>query len=241
MRYKKLKMIMKPKFICLSLLLSLLLFSFINFKPQENNPPVVKIISPQNNSTFDINAPVTYKIAVSDKEDGDSKFDEINTKEVLLEVRRITKSKPAQKKNVEGDPGLAVIMTSNCINCHNFNSKSIGPSFYEINRRYPITKANKDTLIKRIREGSSGVWGGKEKMPTHHELTVLEIKNAVQWILKNPADPSVNYYTGLEGFFRINPATKGTYILTASYTDHGLKDVPGKRLRATDVVTIQSK
>jgi len=233
--------LIKSKAIYLSLLLSLLLFSFINLKPQENNPPVVKIISPQNNSTFDINAPVTYRIAVSDKEDGDSKFDEINAKEVLLGVRRVTQSKPATNKGAQSDPGLTVIMTSNCINCHNFNSKSIGPSFYEINKRYPITKANTDTLIKRIREGSSGLWSGKEKMPTHHELTVPETKSAVQWILKNAADPNVSYYTGLEGFFRINPATKGTYILTASYTDHGLKDVPGKRIRATDVVIIQSK
>ncbi|WP_426668922.1 c-type cytochrome [Mucilaginibacter sp. McL0603] len=232
---------MKPKFIYPFLLLGLFLFSFMNFKPQENNPPVVKIISPQNNSTFDSNVPVTYKIAVSDKEDGDSKFDELNAKEVLLEVRRITKSKPASNKVVPSDPGLTVIMTSNCINCHNFNSKSIGPSLYEINKRYPVTKANTDTLIKRIREGSSGLWGGKEKMPTHHELTVVEIKNAVQWILKNAADPNVSYYTGLEGFFRISSANKGAYILTASYTDHGLKDVPGKRLRATDAVTIQSK
>src|ERR1700727_1448073 len=113
-------MIMEPKFICLSLLLSLLLFSFINLKPQENNPPVVKIISPQNSSMYDSNAPVTYKIVVSDKEDGDSKFDEINAKEVLLEVRRVTnKLKPTSNKVGTNDPGLTVIMTSNCINCHN--------------------------------------------------------------------------------------------------------------------------
>lgn len=232
---------MKPKFIYLSLFIYLFLFSFINFKPQENNPPVVKIISPQNNSSFDSNAPVTYKITVSDKEDGDSKFDEINAKEVLLEVRRITKLKPASNKGVQSDPGLTVIMTSNCINCHNFNSKSIGPSFYEINKKYPATKANIDTLIKRIREGSSGIWGGKEKMPTHHELTIPETKSAVLWILKNATDPNASYYTGIEGFFRIATGAKGTYILTASYTDHGLKDVPGKRLRATDVVTMQIK
>ena len=232
---------MKLKFICLSLLSSLTLFSFINFKPQENNPPVLKIISPQNNSTLDINSPVTYKITVSDKEDGDSKFDEINAKEVLLGVRRVIKSKHVSNKGIQNEPGLAAIMTSNCINCHNFNSKSIGPSFYEINKKYPATKVNTDTLIKRIREGSSGLWGGKEKMPSHHELSVAETASAVQWILKNAADPNINYYIGLEGFFRINPANKGTYILTASYIDHGLKDIPGKRLKGADMVTVQIK
>ncbi|MDB5142926.1 MAG: c-type cytochrome [Mucilaginibacter sp.] len=231
---------MKSKFIYLLILLSLLLYSFINLKnQQENHPPVIKIISPQNNTSFDKDALVTYKISISDKEDGESKFDEINTKEVLLEVRHLMGK--SNKKVQNDQPGLAVIMTSNCINCHGFNSKSTGPSFYEINKRYTATKANMDTLIKRIREGSSGIWGGKEKMPTHPELTIAETKNAVQWIMKNAADPNVNYYTGLEGFFRIKPDSKGTYVLTASYTDHGLKDVPGKRLRGVDVVVIQSK
>jgi hypothetical protein len=71
-------------------------------------------------------------ITVSDKKDGDSKFDEINDREVLLEIRRVMKSKSTSSKVGTNDPGLTVIMTSNCINCHNFNSKSIGPSFYEI-------------------------------------------------------------------------------------------------------------
>jgi hypothetical protein len=96
-------------------------------------------------------------------------------------------------------------------------------------------------LIKHVREGSSGIWGGKEKMPTYPELTVAETKNAVQWIMKNAADPNVNYYTGTEGFFRIKTESKSTYILTASYIDHGLKDVPGGPLRGADVVVIPNK
>jgi cytochrome c len=227
--------------------ISIISYSFVKVQ-QDNQPPVVKITGPQNNSTFDWDAPVSYKITVSDKEDGESKFDEINAKEVLLEIRRVTgksKQTAASTKSVQNDAsGLTVIMTSNCINCHNFNSKSIGPSFYEISKRYPATKSNTDSLIKRIREGSSGIWGGKEKMPTHSELTIAEIKSSVQWIFKNATDPNVNYYIGTEGFFRIkSPATtgKGTYILTASYTDHGLKSVPGKHLQGHDVVTIHSK
>ena len=231
--------ITRSKFIPLSLLLSLLLYSFSNFKIQENQSPVVKLINPKNNGIFEVNTPIGYKISVSDKEDGESKFDEINPKEVLLEVRRVTGK---SNKIVPSDAqGLAVIMTSNCINCHGFNSKSIGPSFYEINKRYPVTKSNTDSLIKRVREGSSGIWPGKEKMPSHPELTAAEIRSTVQWIFKNAADSNLNYYIGLEGFFRINANNKGSYLLTASYIDHGLKDVKGKRLRGQDVVTIQSK
>ncbi len=234
---------------------SLILYSFVNFEThlnikfqQENHRPVVKIVAPKDNGVFDPDAPVNYSITVSDKEDGESKYDEINVKEVLLEVRYVknnSKVKAGSSGGAKSDQeGLAVMRTSNCFNCHNFNSKSIGPSFYEINKRYPASKANLDSMVKRIREGSSGIWG-KEKMPTHPELTKEETKNAVQWILKHAADKDVSYYIGTGGTFRINPPAtpnqKGIYILTASYADHGLKNMPGKNLVGEDVIVIHSK
>lgn len=217
---------------------SIVLYSFICFQ-QENHAPEVKIISPQNKSSFDKDAQVIYKISVIDKEDGDSKFDEINPKEVLLEVRYLKTGKmlPANLQN----NGLNIMMTSNCITCHGFNTKAMGPSFLDINKRYPATKANIDSLAKRIKDGSMGIWG-KEKMPPHPELSAVDIKSIVQWIIKNSADQNVSYYVGTNGYFRFKPdAQKGTYQLTASYTDHGLKDTPGKRMRGQDVVTIQVK
>jgi len=227
----------KPLIIIFSVFLGLTFFSFINF--QENHPPVVKIISPQTNSSFEKDASVTYKITVSDKEDGESKFDEINTKEVLLEVRYLKSGKTLAAS--PHNNGVNIIMTSNCITCHGFNTKAMGPSFADINKRYPATKANVDSLVKRIQFGSTGIWG-KEKMPPHPELSVTDIKSIVQWITKSASDPNVSYYVGTDGYFRFKPdAPKGTYQLTASYTDHGLKDVPGKKLRGQDVVAISIK
>jgi hypothetical protein len=43
-----------------------------------NHPPTVKIQSPKANDTYAENAQVRYEIDVSDAEDGDSKFQEIN-------------------------------------------------------------------------------------------------------------------------------------------------------------------
>jgi cytochrome c len=243
----------KAKIIYLNIFIPLFLYALINlnnhFKNKtqlENHPPVVKIIAPKNNDIFEPGVQVKYTITVSDKEDGDSKFDEINIKEVLLQVRYFAnKSKLPTTLNqtTQNDlPGIAVMRTSNCFNCHNFNGKSIGPSFYEISKRYPATPANTDTLVKHIHDGSSGTWG-KEKMPTHPELTNEETKIAVQWILKHAADADVNYYIGTEGTFQIKPPVtpgqKGVCILTASYTDHGLKNAAGKqRLKGQDVVAI---
>jgi len=246
----------RPKFIYLNIFALLFLYTLINFDTtfdkkaqQENQPPIVKITSPKNNIPFDFDTPVNYSISVADKEDGNSKYDEINVKEVLLEVRRIKdKSKLSAIINKGSPPdasGIAIMRTSNCFNCHNFNGKSIGPSFNEISKKYPATKPNVDTLIKHIKEGSTGTWG-KEKMPTHPELTSEEIKTTVQWILKHATDADVNYYIGTEGSFRIKAPTAskpgGFYVLTASYVDHGSKDSPGKqRLKGQDMIVINSK
>ena len=246
-------MIKGPKLIYLNILVPLILLAVINFSAmpvirQENHAPVVKIINPKNNSTFDWDSQVNYEISVADKEDGDTKYDELNAKEVLLEVRYIANKAKVQSfisKGIQNDPpGLAVMRTSNCFNCHNFNSKALGPSFNEIAAKYTTTAANIDLLVKHIREGSSGVWG-KETMPTHPELSAEEVKNTVQWMLRNARVGDVSYYVGATGAFRTKlPAAagkKGAYILTASYMDHGLKGATANHLKGQDVVVLNGK
>src|SRR5689334_4130022 len=183
----------------------ILLLSTINFATpfnksrlqQQNHAPVVKIASPANNSTFAPGAQVHYSVTVSDQEDGESKYDEINQKEVLLEVKYFTdesKLSAKQSSSLQSDPpGLAAIRTSNCFNCHSFNSKSIGPSFADINKKYKPVTTDMALLGKRIHEGSSGVWGDV-KMPSHPELSNEQIKNIVTWIMQNASAPGVDYY-----------------------------------------------
>lgn len=214
--------------------------SFELLSQQANHPPVVKIETPQNNYAAGRDGAITYKISVSDQEDGSSEYDEINSKEVLLEVRYLKNGKVVPA-TMPDNAGLNVIMISNCITCHGFNNKAMGPSFLEINKRYAAVKGNVDTLAKRIRNGSSGIWG-KEKMPAHPELSDAEIRSITQWLIKRAGDSQLNYYVGTEGYFRLQPAQPaGSYQLTASYTDHGLKDVPGKKIRSQDVIMIRLK
>jgi cytochrome c len=213
------------------------------YKQQENNRPVVKIINPKNYSTINSNASVNYSITVSDKEDGDSKYDEINTKEVLLEVRFIgdtTNLAAIIDQPIQIDAtGLTAIRTSNCFNCHAFDSKLIGPSFRDIGKKYKPTAANIALLQKRILEGSTGVWSNVA-MPSHPELIKQQALDMVQWILKIASDNTTNYFVGTQGSFRM-PAVKGTYILSASYVDHGLPNQPAQRLKGQDMIIVNSR
>ncbi|HEY6978880.1 MAG TPA: c-type cytochrome [Chitinophagaceae bacterium] len=236
-------------FICISFIS--LLFSAINpatpFKKdqtqQQDHAPVVKVISPANNSTFAPGAQVHYSVTVSDQEDGDSKYDEINQKEVLLEVKYLSdepKLSAELSKAVQNDPpGLAAIRTSNCFNCHSFNSKGIGPSFSDINKKYKPVAADMALLGKRIHEGSSGIWGDV-KMPSHPELSNEQIQSIVRWIMQNASAPGIDYYIGTEGSFPL-PDKNGAFLLTASYTDHGTATDSTHRLKGQDVVVIRAK
>jgi len=212
---------------------------------QQNHAPVVKLIAPAPNAVFAPGSPISYQVNVSDKEDGDTKYDEINVKEILLQVSYVKdRSKiAALLKNpvIDDAQGLAVITHSNCFNCHNFNSKSIGPSFLEICKHYPAAKINIDSLASRIKKGSAGLWPGKEKMPAHPELTDDEIKSTVQWMFKNAADPNIAYYNGTPGIIRIPQDKPGSYIITASYTDHGIKNSAERHLKGYDRVSITVK
>src|SRR4051794_21550149 len=86
----------KLSFFIANVFIILTAYSIINFAnpsktkaQQENHPPVVKIVAPKNNSVYEWNTPLKYTITVSDPEDGDSKFDEIASTEVFLEVKYV--------------------------------------------------------------------------------------------------------------------------------------------------------
>jgi cytochrome c len=188
---------------------------------QENHPPDVKLVTPKPGSTFEWNSPVRYSITVSDKEDGDSKFDEINQTTILLEVAFVPDTSSI-KNSKSGRLALYAMLGSNCMNCHSFNTKLIGPSFKDISSRYSDL-SGLQTLIKHVKEGSKGVWGDIV-MPSHPELSNEQIGDMVKWILNSNKHNDINFYIGTEGSFRLSrpPSySKSSAIsVTAGYMDH---------------------
>ena len=200
-----------------------------SFSQQYNSPPEVTITAPAKNGTFQWNSVVPYAIRVSDKEDGNSEYNEIAANEVLLMVAYLPDAARATKylsdRSKENPEVLSWMSRSTCFNCHAATAKLIGPSFELIARRYPDNSISAEALAKKIITGSTGTWGDL-KMPPHPDLKIDEVREAVSWILKNSSDPDRCYYAGIEGAFRTKEKPtgepgNGIYILTASYTDHG--------------------
>jgi cytochrome c len=200
----------------------------------KNNPPIVEILTPKDGGTFEWNTIMHYSIHITDDEDGNSVYQEIEPKEIFLEIKYIPGGLKIDEKTIRNKvkinrdpPGLAILKTSNCLNCHALKSNLVGPSFLQISQRYPLNATSVERLTGKVIRGSSGVWSTTAMAP-HPELTKEQGRQLVQWILKNAKDPNLDYSVGTEGTFRIKPkpgnGEKGWYILTASYTDHGSKE-----------------
>ena len=198
-------------------------------------PPTVEILMPNGKEAVTWNTQVRYAISVSDPEDGESRYGEINASEVLLKIEYFginneaeMQEKMKRAKMVKQEPeGLALIKKSTCFGCHADKTRLAGPSFSEIAERYeqktPIIIKN---LGSQIIEGSSGDWGSLE-MPAHPDFTEEEAMKIADYILEQGGNNHRWIYPGLEGVFRViekpleDPA--GILILTASYTSQKLQ------------------
>lgn len=218
----------------------------LSSQDQENSPPVVKILSPEPREIITWNTPVRYEISVSDQEDGESRYGEINPDEVLLEIEylpeinaQLKKEKLKKTKSSQKQPGLSLIQNSTCFGCHREQTKLVGPSFSEIAHRYEPDSSTIANLGFHIIEGSSGRWG-TTAMPANSNLSHKEAMEIASYILEQGANERRAIYPGLSGIFRIieKPTDKppAAILVTASYTDHGIEKEPGSRKRGVSSV-----
>ena len=213
---------------------------------QENEPPNVEIISPSEKIELKGNTVVPYRIAISDKEDGNSEYDEINVNEVVLTVTYLSDASKI-KKYVEEEveprsATLSLIAASNCFTCHQAKHKLIGPSFEEIAKRYSSMNDSKAYLTQKINQGSSGIWGD-EIMPGQPELEKEKVEQILDWIFTNAQDPNYTFYSGTEGAFKTkkmpqNETKKAVYVLYALYADHGINEYFERSKKGTHTVML---
>jgi cytochrome c len=73
------------------------------------------------------------------------------------------------------------IEKSDCLTCHEFDKKTVGPSFLEIAQRYSEQEGALQTLGLKIKEGGTGVWGNQVMNP-HPRLSAGEIRTMLDYI-----------------------------------------------------------
>jgi cytochrome c len=215
----------------------------------QNQAPVVKIVFPADGSEHREGTMIRYQIAVTDREDGASEFGEIQPQMVLLEATMLAGTQQANQyqanllESERDPPGLGLIKSSGCFNCHNDKTSLVGPSWQQLAQRYTPDPATLQTLANHVIHGSKGNWG-EEPMPANPDLSTRELAVMIAYILNQGARVQSCVYAGLEGSVQLtdpmlNNDDHGVYVLTASYTDSGIDGDSSTRKRGQHSIMVK--
>jgi cytochrome c len=79
-------------------------------------------------------------------------------------------------------PGLALAQQRNCMSCHAETRPLMGPAFHDVAEKYASRPDAVAYLVRKISEGSSGVWG-HVPMPANTQLTPDDAHALAAWVL----------------------------------------------------------
>ena len=207
-----------------------------------NEPPRVALTVTRGNRTFYFpGRSIAYRVTASDREDGAIPPGAVRvtgefipsglTPEQAERARALPPEESA--RNLQA---LEIVSRSDCRGCHAEDRKLVGPAFRSVAERYAGDTAAVPRLAHKIVTGGSGVWG-TTAMPPHPNLTPAEATTLAEYVLSVGQRGASPEDLPLQGTYR-TPAPKGaggrnpvrventgSYLLRASYTDHGANGV----------------
>ena len=77
---------------------------------------------------------------------------------------------------------LALANAKNCTSCHAIDKKIVGPAYRDVADKYRGNTAAPARLVTKVMQGGGGVWGAV-KMPSNPQISEVEAKKLVAWIL----------------------------------------------------------
>src|SRR4029079_4133427 len=192
-----------------------------------NEPPTVDIDLAGSNRTFFFpGVPVRYAARVTDREDGSLKSGTIPARRVSVTTQYMKDGLPSGGAIARGK---SLIEGSDCLSCHQVNRKSIGPAYVDVAQKYHNDSTATARLVRKIREGGSGVWGSTS-MAAHPNLTDEQAQAMLAYIMSladrktnAPSLPVQGEYIPPAGS---GDAPKGVLVLRAEYTDRGANGMP---------------
>lgn len=211
-----------------------------------NDPPELTLTIKPMDSMYFNGKEVTYKVNVSDPQDGSTANDGIAPEKVKVTFEYVPEGKDlvtatlGHLRNLEPE-GKKLIEDADCKACHALDKTVNGPSYNQIANKYPDSDIG--YLVSKIIKGGGGVWG-ERAMAAHPQLTVEETTKMVEYILSlKPSKTPPPKSLPLEGKLRFNKHPKqgeeGVYVLAASYKDLGAGNIPGSELTASKQIVFR--
>lgn len=198
-----------------------------------NARPEVRFLSPKNGDFFTPGEKIAYILLIEDLEDGTSDFENadarnLETIEMTAPGRTFVHASPITLGNSDVGKlvpiGLDLMRKSDCFNCHAVDRALVGPMFTEVAKKYRDVPGALDTSIKRVTEGSTGVWGKVAMLP-HSQHTPDQVGEMVRYVYSIQADLSSKTVGGLKNSIETKPDSSDIQ-LEAFYTDLGRGTIP---------------
>lgn len=202
-----------------------------------NEPPQVAFELTNNKTFFFPNQSFEYAVKVKDKEDGSLESGSISPDQVAVSIDymkegfdrvEVAQGHRQADASVNFANGKNLIEKSDCKACHGVDTKSIGPAYKEVAKKYKNDKEALGRLANKVIKGGGGVWG-ENVMSAHPQLTLAQATEMVSYVLSLDESKSKGASLPVKGNYTTNiPAgtgDKGAYVLRASYTDKGANSI----------------
>jgi cytochrome c len=193
-----------------------------------NEPANVDIDLASNKTFFFPGVPVRYAVRVTDREDGSLQSGTIPASGVNVTAQYVKEGAASGGAASAAETGRKLIEGSDCLSCHQLTRKSIGPAYVDVARKYKDSAVTA-RLVRKIREGGSGVWG-QVAMPAHPALTDEQATAMLAYIMslanRNPSAPSLPVRGTYVPPAGSGDSPTGVTVLRAAYTDRGAHGMP---------------
>ncbi len=204
-----------------------------------NTPPAVAIdLNGVNESFYFRESDLDYVVSVKDAEDGNTADGSIAPGDVAVtfdylpagyDPVEMAQNHAGADMLTEQSIGKNLIETNDCKSCHQYEQTSIGPSYVTVAEKYEATPQNVNMLVKRVINGSTGIWG-EHAMSAHPQLSEVDAKRMVDFILTLAEEDVSTELLPLEGVVSTDiPGEEeepGGFLLRASYSDRGNGNLP---------------
>lgn len=199
-----------------------------------NEQPTVNIDFQGKNKSFYFGTDnLPYVVKIADKEDGSTTDGRISPEATAITfdyvpagfdpIEVAAKQSGAELLAVDAI-GKQLIESNDCRSCHQYDTKSIGPSYTAVAKKYADTPDNRAMLEDRVINGSSGIWG-EHAMAAHPALSLSEAQRMVRYIMTILDEKPTIEQLALNG--NLSPTLPkgedglGVYVLRAAYEDKG--------------------
>ncbi len=188
-----------------------------------NETPNVNIeLSGGNKSFFIPGQSINYKVTVDDP-GSTTPVDMSNVYVSIDYVEGMDRANMDQghKQVAAAVMGKSLTEGMDCRACHKEDSKSIGPSYMDVSKKYKDDNNAASYLSKRIKEGGGGVWG-ETVMAAHPDISDEDLRQITAYILSLAGDNAKKNSLPAEGIITPNQSHLGkSLVINASYTDAG--------------------